>query len=452
MNRTPSQSHQPQLEYVPPGDLHPHPDNPRKHPRKQIKQIAKSIEAFGFRFPVLVDKDNRLIAGHGRIEAAKQLGLTEVPVLRADDLTDAQAQALRIADNRLTETSEWDDQLLGENLKVLSDMDLDFDIEAIGFDYGDIEHRIGQLEILDEEDEAADDLPSVDQYICQRGDVWLLGDHRVICGDSTVAGCYQELMGHQKASLIFTDPPYNLPARAIGKVCDQQHGDFAMASGEMPPEAFTAFLESVMGQLCRFSVLGSIHYLCMDWRHAQEMLAAGTKTYTAFKNLCVWVKDRPGMGSFYRSQHELVFVFKNGGAPHQNNFELGQHGRNRSNVWEYCSARSMKAGDGDPGRDDVLSIHPTVKPVSLVEDALLDCSRRGEIVLEPFLGSGSTLIACEKTQRRCYGIEIEPRYLDVTIQRWQAWTGEDAVHAVTCKTYAQTAADRGNDTDSGEER
>lgn len=446
-NLSSSQFDKLKLELIQPGDAQPHPDNPRKHSCKQIKQIAKSIETFGFWFPVLINSQSRLIAGHGRIEAAKLLGLTEVPAVRADDLTDAQARALMIADNRLTENSDWDEQLLGQNLKVLSDLELDFDLDVIGFDYGEIENRILQIEVVDDEEaDGADDLPQVDQLqpVCKAGDVWRLGEHRLICGDATQAETYQALLGDERASMVFTDPPYNLSARAIGRVCDSEHGNFAMASGEMTPEEFTGFLGSVMKLLCQYSLAGAIHYLFMDYRHAPEMLTAGLKHYSAFKNLCVWVKDRPGMGTFYRSQHELVFVFKHGDAPHQNNFELGQFGRTRSNVWHFPGVKQFDAKDGDPDGDEALKLHPTVKPVKLIEEALLDCSRRGEIVVDPFLGSGSTLVACEKTQRRCFGIELEPRYADVTLNRWQAWTDGEAVHETSGMTYKQLLVTRSN--------
>ena len=433
-----------QIHYIYIDEVKAHPDNPRMHPKKQIRQIARSIEAFGFRVPVLIDEQSRLICGHGRVAACRELGIERIPALRVTDLSEAQVRALMIADNRLSETSHWDDRVLGENLKIFSDLDLDFDLECIGFDYGDIEQRIIGLEGDDGCEDEADDVPDLDQVpaVSQEGDLWVLGDHRLLCADCTKTGSYEQLMGGQKAAMVFSDPPYNLSARQIGQVCSAEHGDFAMAAGEMTPEAFTGFLGSVMGQLCRVSASGSIHYLFMDWRHAREILDAGSKHYTDLKNLCVWVKDRPGMGSFYRSQHELIFVFKSGDSSHQNNFELGQHGRTRSNVWCYPSARSMTSDGGDPDRDEVLNLHPTIKPVKLIEEAILDCSRRGQIVLDPFMGSGSTLIACEKTQRVCFGMELSPRYVDVAVRRWQAWTGRDAIHQITGQTYARVAEQR----------
>ena len=373
--------------------------------------------------------------------------MKEIPAIRITNLTEPQVRAFMLADNRLAELAQWDESLLAENLKFLSEYNLNFEWDTIGFDYGEIEYRILQFENTGEEEaDKADEIPQVGeiQPICRKGDAWYLGDHRLLCSDATVLGTYEKLFENQQAVMIFSDPPYNLAAREIGQVCKSQHGDFAMAAGEMTSEEFTVFLDTVMMMLCRFSVPGSIHFLFMDWRHASEILKAGLKRYDAFKNLCVWVKDRAGMGSFYRSQHELVFVFKNGKDAHQNNFELGQFGRTRSNVWSYPSVRSMNSEDGDPDSEDALNLHPTVKPVKLIEDAILDCSRRGEVVLDPFLGSGSTLIACEKTYRLCYGIELEQRYADVAIQRWQQWTGKEAIHAETGMTYSQLSAQRCN--------
>ncbi|MGJ8636010.1 MAG: site-specific DNA-methyltransferase [Phycisphaerales bacterium] len=443
-----------EIEHIDINQVVPHPNNPRVHPKKQIRQIAQSIEAFGFRMPVIIDQDSRLVCGHARVEASKLIKMTLIPAIRVTDLDDAQIRALMIADNRLTEISTWDDQLLGEHLKVLSDLDLNFDIECIGFDYGEIEQRILGIEdaLAGEEiteHDCADDLPSDETItpVTQPGDLWILGEgdhaHRVLCADCTDPASYQRLLGDQQAAMIFTDPPYNLPAKSIGQVCAGEHGDFVMGSGEMSPTEFTSFLASVMEQLCEVSLPGSIHYHFMDWRHAAEMLAAGNTNYTELKNLCIWVKDRPGMGTFYRSQHELVFVFKHGTDRHRNNFGLGEHGRTRSNVWSFPSIRTLNPVEGDPN-SDALKLHPTIKPVRLIEEAILDCSRRGEIVLDPFLGSGSTLIACEKSKRVCAGVELSSRYVDVAITRWQQWTGMQATHEQTGKTYSQLLETRAN--------
>lgn len=425
------------IESIAVSKLVPHEQNPRKHSKKQIRQIAESIKTFGFKVPVMVDANNRLICGHGRIEACKLLGIEKVPAIRADDLDEAKIRAYMITDNRLTENSEWDEELLADNFKILTELNLDFGLEITGFDYGDIEGFL----IESEDDPSANEppIPEHDEVatVASLGDVWLLGKHRIVCGDSLDEATYATLFPKRsKASIVFTDPPYNLPARDIGKTCEESHGDFAMGSGEMSPQQFTEFLETVFSRLKEKSKSGSIHYICMDWRHTSELLAAGNRVYDEFKNLCVWNKKTGGMGTFYRSQHELVFVFKSGKGKHQNHFKLGQHGRYRSNIWNYPSVMHLKEADGDKSGRDALDLHPTIKPVKLIEDALRDCSRRNEIVLDAFLGSGSTLIAAEKAERICYGIELSPRYVDVAITRWQDWTGNDALHGETGIKYS----------------
>lgn len=427
------------LKNVPIAHLERNPDNPRQHSKRQIKQVAESIRRFGFRFPVLVDGKNRLIAGHCRLEAAKLLNMTEIPAIQASDLSGGQIRALMITDNRLTEVSEWDEELLGQNFRILADMDLDFDLEITGFDYGDIERLMILGEEAPEPDDEVVDFDAV-PTVAQSGDLWQLGDHKVLCGDATQSASYSVLLGNENARLIFTDAPYNLPAKTIGKVCEKQHGNFAQAAGEMNSGEFTNFLGTVFGHLCDYSVPGSIHYHFMDWRHMKEMLLAGEAHYTELKNLVVWAKDRAGMGTFYRSQHELVFVYKNGKASHKNHFQLGQHGRTRSNVWQYPSVRSAADEAGDKKDREALQLHPTIKPVRLIEEALLDCSRRKDIVLDPFLGSGSTLIACEKTQRHCYGIECAPRYVDVVLYRWSQFTGKEPVHTQSGMSYSARMA------------
>lgn len=285
-------------------------------------------------------------------------------------------------------------------------------------------------EVIDEADVALESTA-----VSALGDVWQLGPHRIFCGDALDAASYKTVLGRRKANVIFTDPPYNLSARDIGKIAEQRHGDFCQAAGEMTSDEFSDFLNQLFAQLTQFSKQGSIHYVCMDWRHLDEILKAGREHYHELKNLCIWAKDRAGMGSFYRSQHELVLVFKHGRQRHLNNIQLGEHGRNRSNVWRYPSVRSFNAESGEEA--DALLMHPTMKPIKLVEDALLDCSRRGDIVLDAFLGSGTTLLAAERSRRVCIGIEIEPKYVDVAIRRWQAVTDMDAIHLASGKTFTQ---------------
>ena len=422
--------------------LRPDPKNPREHGTRQIRQLVRSMQTFGYIVPILIDCQNTIVAGHGRYLAAQFLGMDVVPVIRLDHLTDAQIKAFRIADNRLTETSCWSDQLLAETLKELSEIELDFNIEATGFTIGEIDVRIEGLSTkIGDASDPADRLPvSTDQIaVSARGQLWRLGRHRLLCGDALDAVCYRTLFGTERAQIVFGDPPYNV--KIHGHVSGNgrtRHREFAMAAGEFNAAEFTSFLTRCCALMAKFSTDGSLHFLCMDWRHMGELLEAGRLAYTELKNVCVWVKDNGGMGSLYRSQHELVFVFKNGTASHRNNVQLGRYGRNRTNVWHYPCANTFSR-QSDEG--NLTATHPTLKPVAMVADAILDCSARGDIVLDPFLGSGTTLIAAERVGRRCYGIEIDPLYVDTIIRRWQAFTGDTAVDAVTGKLFDDLAHD-----------
>jgi DNA modification methylase len=420
------------------------PRNPRVHSDRQIKQIARSIKAFGFNVPVLVDHDSNLLAGHGRIHAARQLGLREIPVIRLEHLRPEQARAFSIADNRLSETSTWHDRLLGEVFRDLASVELDFDLEATGFSMGEIDLRIEGLSVTTAGNpDPADEQPStLDQpRVSRPGDLWELGRHRLLCGSALDPAGYETLMQKSRARLVFTDPPYNVPidghVSGKGRV---RHREFMMASGQMSPAQFIRFLGTALELLVRHSSPGSLHYVCMDWRHQHELLTAALGIYAEFKNMCVWVKDNAGMGSLYRSQHELIFVFKNGRTSHRNNVELGQHGRNRTNVWHYPSLNNF----GRKGEEGNLAVlHPTVKPVALIADAILDCSARGDLVLDPFLGSGSTLLAADRIGRICRAMELDPLYVDAAVRRWQHFTGESAIHATTGNRFDNLALDEG---------
>lgn len=428
------------IRYQPLADIRLDPKNPRAHSKAQVKQIARSIEAFGFNVPILVDGKLNVIAGHGRVMACRELAWTEVPTICLEHLTSAQAKAFMIADNRLTDTSIWDDQLLAESLKELSLLDLDFKLDAIGFEMAEIDLRIEQLDAVDDNEEEQVELPSPNAVAVSKiGDLWQLGDHRILCGNALLAADYESLLAGHKAGVVFTDPPYNVKidghVAGNGKI---QHREFAMAAGEMSIDQFTAFLKQVCTNLIDASTDGSIHYICMDWRHLPELLSAGA-VYTEFKNLCVWDKGSAGMGSLYRSQHELVLVFKNGKASHVNNVQLGKFGRYRTNVWKYPGVNSF-ARATDEG--NLLELHPTVKPVAMIADALFDCSNRGDLVLDPFLGSGSTLIAAERTGRHCFGMELDPLYVDTAILRFQKLSGVKAVLASTGATFDEVQIER----------
>ena len=372
--------------------------------------------------------------------ARRALGITKVPTVHLDHLTEAQARAFMIADNRLTEITSWDDQLLAQQLKDLSLSGLDFSLEITGFEMGEIDLRIASLEDPPAQDaDSADVLPEVsgEPPVSKIGDLWLLGHHRVLCGNALDPEAFTALMGEEHAATVFTDPPYNVEidghASGLGTI---HHRRFPMASGEMDKAEFTAFLAQACRNLAAFSAAGSLHFICMDWRHLDELLAAGADAYGELKNLCVWVKDNAGMGSLYRSQHELVFVFKQHGGAHRNNIELGKFGRNRSNVWRYPGANSF-ARCGAEG--NLLALHPTVKPVAMVADAILDCTERGGIVLDAFLGSGTTVIAAERTGRHCYGLDLDPAYVDSAIRRWQTLTGGTARHAASGRRFDDLA-------------
>jgi DNA modification methylase len=430
------------IEYAAVASLKLDPKNPRLHTRRQIHQIARSIRAFGFNVPVLVDAELNVIAGHGRVLACLELGWTKVPTIRLEHLSEAQKRAFMIADNRLTETSVWDDVLLAKQLKELSILDLDFDLEATGFTMGEIDLRIENVgNPPDDGDDPADTLPPASTLaITRMGDLWELDRHRVCCGSALDPQVYTHLMGRERAAMVFTDPPYNVRidghASGLGAV---RHRDFVMASGEMDTTEFTDFLSRSFRLLARHSADGAIHFVFMDWRHIGEINAAGKEVYSELKNVCVWTKRSAGMGSFYRSQHELVFVFRHGRGPHRNNVQLGQFGRHRTNVWNYpgpsCFGRGTEEGN-------LAALHPTVKPVQMVADAILDCSARGEVVLDGFLGSGTTVIAAERTGRRCFGIEIDPLYVDCAVRRWQVYTGAKARHVETGRDFNDLAGER----------
>lgn len=408
----------------PVGELRPYARNARTHSRRQVRQIADSITRFGFTNPVLTDDAGGIIAGHGRVAAAQLLGITEVPTIALSHLSPEERRAYVLADNKLAENAGWDRETLAIELQGL--IDIGFDLELTGFSLAEIDFTLDAARERSSDGAGREDrLPAevTGPAVTRPGDLWNLGGHRLVCGDARDAEAVDRVMAGEPADVIFADPPYNVPidghVSGLGRI---RHREFAFASGEMSAAAFIAFLEASLGQAARVAKDGAIAFVCMDWRHMGELLAAGKKVFSALKNLCVWNKTNGGMGSFYRSKHELVFVFKVGTAAHTNSFGLGETGRYRTNVWDY-------AGVNVPGRaaEEALAMHPTVKPVALIADALRDCSRRGETVLDPFAGSGSTLIAAESCGRRARLVEYDPLYCDVILRRWQDWSGRPAL-------------------------
>ena len=425
------------LETLPIDHLRPWSRNARTHSRKQIRQIAESIRRFGFTNPVLIDSDNRILAGHGRVEAAKLLEMATTPCLRIDHMSAAEKRAYVLADNKLALNAGWDEELLALELKELMAADLDFDLDLTGFSIAEVDELVEGLipsEPGDPKDDWQPDASTVATR-CHLGDIWRLGPHRLICGDALDPNVVAALMDGEKAEMVFSDPPYNVAiggnVSGLGKI---RHRDFAMASGEMTSSEFTSFLTAAFVNLAAHSADGSIHFICMDWRHMSEVIEAGEGVYDELKNLIVWVKDNGGMGTFYRSRHELVFAFKKGTAPHLNSFELGQHGRYRTNVWNYRGVNTLKAG-----RLDELALHPTVKPVAMIADAIKDVSHRGGVVLDLFGGSGSTLIAAHKTARRARLCELDTLYCDRIIARWERFSKDEA-ELIACGVVVQQDA------------
>jgi DNA modification methylase len=413
--------------------------NSRTHSNKQIRQIANSIVAFGFTNPLLVTEDGELIAGEGRYKAAQLLGLAQVPVIVLAGLSPARQRALAIADNKIAENAGWDRERLAIEIPELAGLlEADgLDVSILGFEAVEIDQLV-----TDFEEDAADPQDSIDPgwlkdaAVSKPGDLWVLGPHRLLCGDARSAIDIARLMAHCRADMAFLDPPYNV---RIGRVVGRgrtKHSEFAMASGEMASADYVGFLASVLKAAALVSREGALHYVCTDWRHIAELMAAAKPVYGDTINIAVWLKSNAGQGSFYRSQHELVGVFRVGQAQHLNNVKLGTHGRSRSNVWHYAGVNSFRTG-----RMEELRSHPSAKPVALVADAIKDCTRRGDIVLDTFGGSGTTIMAAERVGRHARALEIEPRFVDVAIRRWQAFTRRDACHAETGLSFDEIAAE-----------
>lgn len=427
------------IEMVPVRHLQQASRNVRSHPNHQITKLTRCMNHFGCTNPPLVDEHLTIIAGHARVQAAEAAGYDKIPVIILEGLSEVEKRTLALADNRIAELGGWLKADLALELTELSPLleQAGLDVELTGFEPAIIDTLL--CDHVDPEQDPADVYsPAVrGDPVSRRGDLWQLGVHKVLCGDATKRDDIHTLMGQDRAASVFTDPPYNVKTKRVQGRGKTKHRDFLQGAGELRPDQFTDFLSKSLSLAARYSINGAIHYVCMDWRHIRELQNAGDGVYSELKNIVVWVKTNGGMGSFYRSQHEFVFVFKNGNAPHRNNVELGQHGRNRTNVWTYAGVNSFRAG-----RLDDLARHPTSKPVAMIADAMRDCSRRGNIVLDPFLGSGTTVMAAEKVGRRGFGLELDPLYVDATIRRWQAYTKRDAVLKATGQTFDEVAEAR----------
>src|SRR5262249_15941116 len=404
----------------------------RKHPPGQLRKLAASLDRFGFVLPIVIDPQQRVVAGWGLVLAARQLGLPEVPAVSIMDMSAAELRALRLALNRITEDSIWDREALTIELSEILELAPETSLEVTGFEMGEIDALLDG-DAIDQEDE----LPPIDDAstpVTRLGDLWHLGEHRVFCGDALQAETYPRVPGTHTAQKSLADPSYNVAigghVSGLGAV---KHGHFAIASGELSPAEFGSFLKTSLGHAACCSIDGAIHFVCMDWRHMQELLAAGEEVYSELKNVCVWNKSNAGMGSLYRSKHEFVFVFKVGTAAHVNNVSLGRYGRHRTNVWDYVSQNALNGTSKSK-----LALHPPVKPVAMIADAIRDCSNRGGLILDPFGGAGTTLIAAERTGRRARVIELDPLYVDISIERWQRLTGDTALHAASGRPFVRS--------------
>lgn len=418
-------------------ELKPSERNARTHSKKQIHKVADSIRVFGFVNPILVDGNSEIVAGHGRYAAAKLLGMTTVPVICLDHLKPDDVRAYRIADNRLAELAGWDGDLLKLELGHL--IDIDFELELTGFETPQIEFLLSGDQASVPNTDPADQVALVaEQAVTHLGDLWVLDDHRILCGDARERSSYEKLMGGALAQMTFTDPPYNVAIDGhVGGLGKIKHRAFPMASGEMSKAQFTAFLTCVFGEIKYASQDGALIYTCIDGQHLHEMLTAGHGVFEELKTVICWAKTNAGMGSLYRAQTELIPLWKKGKAAHINNIELGRHGRYRTTLWSYAGANTFRRG-----RMAELASHPTVKPCAMVMDAIKDCSKPKGIILDPFGGSGTTLIAAAKTKRRGYLMELDPLYVDVAIKRWETLFKRQARHAETGLTFAEMAAQR----------
>ncbi len=413
------------------------PRNARTHSNKQIRKLAKSIETNGLGSGPLVDEDHVLIGGDARIKAFKLLGKTEIPVTILEGLTPIQKRSLALAENRIGLDAGWDRERL---LLELSEIEIDLNgtgisvSDATGFGHpeiDDIHLDFGESASAEADKICAEWVESTP--VSSFGDLWQLDRSRLLCGDARSESDHRTLLGDELAAMACHDVPYNVKIAGVVGRGRTRHNEFVMASGEMSREDYSAFLKAGLVNTKRFVRDGGVAFIFCDWRHVDQVIEAGREALGELINLICWVKSNPGMGSLYRSEHELIGVFKVGEGQIRNNVELGRHGRSRSNVWRYAGANQSVEGRL------LLKNHPTPKPVALLADAMKDCTSRGEIVLDCFAGSGATLIAAEKVGRRAFAMEIEPRFVDVSIRRWQSVTGKDAIHVPSGRTFDECA-------------
>jgi DNA modification methylase len=410
----------------------------RRHGPAKQKKLEANIRQFGFIVPIVVNEHDRVLAGEARLAAARKLGLQTVPAVVVNHLTPAQTEAFRIADNRLVELSNWDEEALRDTFDTILEIDGDFELELTGFETAEID---GLFEIASTAPEADpdDETPErVSNPAVRRGDLWLIGEHRLLCGDATSADDLALLLDGNQIDLVVTDPPYNVPVnghvRGTGQV---GHREFVLASGELSDDQFEELLSTFLKRSLSHLKQGGLVYSFMDWRSIELLLRCGREADLDLLNIAVWNKTNGGMGSLYRSKHELCAVFKKGTAPHTNNIQLGRHGRYRTNVWDYAGVNSF-----GNNRSDDLADHPTVKPTTMITDILRDVSKRRAIIFDPFAGSGTVLIAAERAGRVARALELDPVHVETALRRFEKRVGTQAVLADTEETLAQVKARR----------
>lgn len=432
------------IEYVDINAIRLNPKNPNRHKRKNILKLAASIKALGMNVPLAIDASGMLLAGEARLAALRELGWDIVPVIRLDHLTPEQADLYIIAENRFSQLSSPDPTALAQLFKDLSVLGLDLNLELTGFETAEIDLMIEGLELAPvEDDEAA--LPESGVAVARLGDLWILRnpasgiEHRLYVGDALKSDSYAILMAGGRAAAIITDPPFGGAIAGYLTGSGIKHREFVMGSEDRSPEELETMLEPACEQMRIAARPGALVFIFMDWRSIEVLLRVGGRVFGELKNLIVWAKTCAGMGSLYRSQHELIALFKVEGGKHRNNIQLGAYGRNRSNLWSFAGMNSRAGRHTDEG--DLLALHPTAKPVAMIAEAILDCTARGDIVLDPFLGSGTALIAAERTGRRAFAMDLDPLYADCAMRRWIKLTGADAIRECDGANFAALDAE-----------
>ncbi len=414
----------------------------RKVTDERVETFVQLIARYGFVQPILV-KGVKLIDGVARLAAARKLRLGQVPAIDVQHLSDAEVRTLRLALNRSQDGAEWDiDELKLEFLELI---ELEVDLSDTGFTLAEqdiilLDDGDGDERVSEEPEEPTGD------PVSQLGDIWLLGGHRVICGNALEEAVHNALLDGDKAAAVVTDPPYNVAIKGnVSGLGKKVHEEFVMASGELDDTGWQTFLDTLMVRLCASTASGAVLYVLMDWRSTHRVQSAGLAAGLNLINKVIWFKESGGMGSLYRSSYEEIPVFCNGKTPRVNNVALGKYGRDRMNTWVMPGANRRGSS-----ANEMLHLHATPKPVELCVDAILDVTNSGDLVLDAFLGSGTTLIAAEKTGRVCRGIELDPKFVDVSIVRWQEFSGDEAVLEATGESFSQVRERRSQETPDGD--